>query len=389
MKTDVIIIADSRSFAEDNELRFTIRSICKYICELGKLIVVGRNPSFGKDIVFIPFAKNPSLNESEIFEAKRNRAIEVCGLEGNIITVANGQIHLGPKDDFFFLTKSNITPDVMYELKKIFPDKSNFELTDMKETAIESIKKYLESPKKDYQKGLALFIDHGKNHALKRTLMIKGETPYSREKLEYELGKLIDFNKKEADPDAAINKLKARQKKEEKKTEPVKEKQIVVVDPMKRSIETTNSLLKKDWPSLTGLEQEYFGGSAAEFAKKAAMFKGNADLYEETRALHAKMRQLPEGSDEERKDLLAQIEVNEQTLDEVWSKIDDFSFLEASGKSDVDVALENEKHIRNIKTSISKTKGKLKKDPDHAKAEEWKEKIVELEKELEQLTKVD
>ncbi|MFN4254556.1 MAG: hypothetical protein ACK4Q5_06080 [Saprospiraceae bacterium] len=54
-----------------------------------------------------------------------------------------------------------------------------------------TINEWLESPEKDYATGVALYAKHGKNTNLLRLFQTR-EKEYTREKLEYELGKIAE-----------------------------------------------------------------------------------------------------------------------------------------------------------------------------------------------------
>lgn len=65
MKIDVVIPLDNRSVWNNNELRFALRSLCKYLPDHGSVIIIGTKPLFLQNIIHIPYrdrSEYPSIN---------------------------------------------------------------------------------------------------------------------------------------------------------------------------------------------------------------------------------------------------------------------------------------------------------------------------------------
>lgn len=411
MEIDVLIISDSKTFAEDAELRFTIRAICDHYPDIRKMIVVGRKPEFATpDIVYIPFKPYAGLTRQQNNELRTVRAQDRVKLLPDTLCIENGQIILTPvlvsgftqAAHCLMLSKKTLTPGVIDILKALYPEKTKYEISDMNPTEIDKIKSWLDSDR-PWTEGLVLFVNNSRNAALKRMFLQKGDNSYNRPKLVRELEKISGYvlPLKHLSKEELTEKL--RQAVPVQGSVPVK----VVTDPpagtkpepMVRSKELTNSLLKKGWDQLTDSEKSYFYENQEYFEEKRAILLKNGDLHVEIQALHAKMRGLPEGEEfnPQRAELLAEIESLEEEWDAGWEKIDWFEKPSANTDTgsitgtDTTPAPEEsplriKERILNLRTNISRTTTKLDaKGETHKQAGVWKEKIEEWKKELSQL----
>jgi hypothetical protein len=264
-------------------------------------------------------------------------------------------------------------------LQYLFPEMSPYELYDMKENKLNVIIDWLDDPA-DYEQGYALYVKFGVNTSLKRRFA-KGETSYNREKLVYELGKLV---KHISGKRLVVPKSPSKQEKSKKE--------------ITRTKAETVRLLKLSWEELSAQEKEYFHSDESFFSTKQELYDNVSELHAHMKLLHRQLNDLSKDDSkvEERKECLSKLEPVEQAHSDTWSMIDNFEKPESKEekptvtdeKNDaVEKALERERLIKNIKTNISRTKSKLKKDPEHKNASLWEAKLQSLEKELSDLEK--
>lgn len=63
MKYDVVYVLGKGSRWNDNEIRYSIRSLKKHFKELGNVVVVGERPIWMKSVIHIPFTDNININK--------------------------------------------------------------------------------------------------------------------------------------------------------------------------------------------------------------------------------------------------------------------------------------------------------------------------------------
>jgi len=414
MKTDVVILCNSRSIWEDTELRFTLRSVEKHIPDIGKVVVVNRRPAWLQGVETCQVSRVKDFTDEQYLEWMILTITHVFLLT-NPVFIINGSFNLD--GDLVQILSQDVGADLLMLLKDQFPKKSNFEKYDMETTTIEKIRAWLESDQ-DFNAGVLLYIEHGKNPSLKRLFAQKQATKFNKRKLDYELRKLIGYTEEKEEVKeiskariAQISKrLKDRQKPIKKKKPAKKEKEVETEDlfnenppvaqapgkvvdlPIARSKENTNAILKKEWPVLTELEKKYFLNDESLFNEKRQLMLGNGDLYKEIVAVQAKLKAAK--SDEERKTLLGELSQMEEAWDASWKSIDTFPEPGTSEtsteekKEDPDAvaqAIKNEKRKNALRSNISRTEKKLEESPNNKKKGEWSHKLEGWKKELEEL----
>lgn len=95
-KTDILIPLGSGSKWENNELRYSLRSIEKYVRNVGEIYIVGLKPNWLKNVIHVPFNDvhngNPRLRNQNILQKILHTILEYPISENFVFT----------NDDIFF-----------------------------------------------------------------------------------------------------------------------------------------------------------------------------------------------------------------------------------------------------------------------------------------------
>lgn len=71
---DIVLPLNNASAWQNNELKYTLRGIEKYLSGVDRLFIVGDAPAGFKDYIHIPFADNPNLRDENI----KNKIVAAC-----------------------------------------------------------------------------------------------------------------------------------------------------------------------------------------------------------------------------------------------------------------------------------------------------------------------
>ncbi len=164
---------------------------------------------------------------------------------------------------------------------------------------MEKIIKYLESKKRDYDKGLILLSKFSKNKMLLQNLARKPRP----EKLDYELRKLVD----RATPNVVI-------KEQEKPVEDPKDlitlnpKEVIPVFKEPNRLIVLRNKQEVDYKELPKELQ--------------SLWDDNAELYKHSRSLHEKLKLMENASPDERKPIIAKLISMQASVRKSWDIID-------------------------------------------------------------------
>jgi hypothetical protein len=223
----------------------------------------------------------------------------------------------------------------------------------------EPLKKWLEDPKKEYQEGLRLYIQYGKNDNLKKQFLVR-ENKFNKEKIVYELEKMF----RHSFPD-----------------EKIKVKQFV-----EAVVQQPAASNKKNKKAEAQTEKE---GKLIEIPKEVlldALNNDRAALFNKKGILSNKLQEAK--TNKERKALIAEIDQLESELSDIYEKI---KHVEETGS--LPVVIEKKKEdvlpedraklaqmLTNARSRISKNRKKLEKFGNSPAGKEAKAKIDKDEK---------
>lgn len=95
--TDVVYVVGRGSAWNDNELRFSLRSLAKYVTGIGQVFIVGKVPAFITNVVALPWPDNYTCKERNIME----KVAYACGhprLSDRFLHVHDDHFALAPVD---------------------------------------------------------------------------------------------------------------------------------------------------------------------------------------------------------------------------------------------------------------------------------------------------
>lgn len=95
--TDVVYVVGRGSGWNDNELRFSLRSLAKYVTGIGQVFIVGKIPAFLTNVVALPWPDNYTCKERNIME----KVAYACGhprLSDRFLHVHDDHFALAPVD---------------------------------------------------------------------------------------------------------------------------------------------------------------------------------------------------------------------------------------------------------------------------------------------------
>jgi len=95
---DIVYVLGKGSKWENNEIRYSLRSVAKYLKNYGNIYVIGEKPDFLKNVIHIPCEDEFPCNKEANIALKIKKACETPEITGNFLFM---------NDDHFFLQEMN------------------------------------------------------------------------------------------------------------------------------------------------------------------------------------------------------------------------------------------------------------------------------------------
>jgi len=112
MIMDIVYVIGDRSAWDDNELRFSLRSVEKHLSGVRNIYIVGYKPAFITNVIHVPFG-DESMNPAKNIATKLFVACQLPDLSFNFLFMA---------DDHYFLRDVNDLNDYPYHYKGSLDD---------------------------------------------------------------------------------------------------------------------------------------------------------------------------------------------------------------------------------------------------------------------------